>query len=152
MDSIGSRLGTTQTQDYVLLGVIGLALYVLYNVVSGVKATAAGVGAAYKGAQALAAPVANALAQAWLSMSPSYNSSMAVSGNVLWPDGTTTPVSQLSIKQDTLGNVYVSDGQGVLFQLQPSNAQGNWPAVQITDPSQIGQDLSTNFGVTGTGW
>ena len=54
MRSVGNRLGTTQTQDFVLLGAIALLGYVVYNIVSGVKAGAQAVGA---GAQA----VANAL-------------------------------------------------------------------------------------------
>lgn len=160
-NSVGSRLGTTQSQDFVLLALLALGGYVLYQVVQGVKATTQAVGTAasalYHGAQTLTSPIASALATAWVNMSPSMMSTMSVNGNVLWPDGTTTALSQLAVKQDNLGNVYVSDGQGLLFQLQPSNAQGNWPAIQITDPSQIGQApgsanaagaLPPDFGVT----
>lgn len=69
--------------------------------------------------------------------------SMSVLGNVLWPDSTQTPLAQLAVKQDTLGNVYVASPEnGLLFQLQPSDLHGNWPAVQITDPAQIGKSLS----------
>lgn len=142
MRSAGDYLGhTSPTQDIVLLGVLGVALYVVYQLVQGVKATAQGVataaGAVYHGTQVLTSPVAAGLASAWTAMTSAP--SMPLLGNVVWPDGTQTALSQLTLKQDNLGNVYASDGQGLLFQLQPSNAQGNWPAVQITDPSQIGQ-------------
>lgn len=45
-DSLGGRLGTTQTQDYVLLALLALGGYVIYQIVQGVKATGAAVGAA----------------------------------------------------------------------------------------------------------
>lgn len=151
--SVGSRLGTSQTQDYVLLGLIALGAYVVYQLVQGVKATTQAVGTAaqavYHGARTLSAPVATALASAWSSMSPSLLSTMTVQGNVLWPDGSSSPLSQLSVRQDTLGNVYVSDGKGLLFQLQPSDQHGDWPAVQVTDPAQIGTTLG---GATPGGW
>lgn len=35
--SVGGRLGTSQTQDLVLLAALGLGAYVIYTVVSGVK-------------------------------------------------------------------------------------------------------------------
>ncbi len=170
LPSAGSLLGTSKTQDFVLLGVLALAGYIVWQVVQGVKATAGLAGAAgsaiVKGAQTVTAPVAAALASAWNAMTAT--SSMPVLGNVLFPDGTLTPIAQLTVKQDSLGNVYVaSPANGLLFQLQPSNADGNWPALQITDPSQIGQAplqgappgsagsaaaADLNFGVTAGDW
>jgi hypothetical protein len=132
---------STPTQDLVLLGGLVLVGYVLYKVFGAVQATAAAAGVAgkavIKGAQVVTAPVAAALATAWSAMTSNPNISLL--GNVLWPDGTSTPIASLTVKSDTLGNVYVASPQnGLLFQLQPSDANGNWPAVQITDPSQIG--------------
>lgn len=48
MQSLGSRLGTTQTQDFVLLGGMVLVGYVLYNLILGIKTAGAGVVAAGK--------------------------------------------------------------------------------------------------------
>lgn len=48
MRSLGSHLGTTQTQDFVLLGAIALLGYVIYNAIAGVKAVGSGVVAAGK--------------------------------------------------------------------------------------------------------
>lgn len=159
MPSAGSLLGTSKTQDFVLLAALALGGYIVYQLVQGVRATAGAVGAvggaALAGAKALTAPVATALASAWLSMTSA--GSMPALGNVIFPDGTTTPLSQLTVKQDALGNVYVgAPASGLLFQLQPSDASGNWPALQITDPSQIGQAPGTldndNFGTTAGAW
>lgn len=46
MRSVGSHLGTTNTQDFVLLGIVALAGYVIYNLVQGVKTAADEVGTA----------------------------------------------------------------------------------------------------------
>lgn len=46
MANIGEKLGTTHTQDYVLLGFLALGGYVLYNVFSGVKTLGKGIAAA----------------------------------------------------------------------------------------------------------
>ena len=59
MRKVGDYLGTTQTQDWVLLGLIVLAGYVVFEVVKGVRATgqaAAAAGTAlYHGAQTVSA-------------------------------------------------------------------------------------------------
>lgn len=153
-DSLGERMGTTQTQDLILLGVLVIGGYLVYELIQGVKATTTALGTAatslYKGAQTVTAPVATALANAWMAMQPA--SGMSVLGNVIFPDGSQVPLSQLTVKQDSLGNVYVaSPASGLLLQLQPSDANGNYPAVQITDPSQIGtapaDTTSMDFGV-----
>jgi hypothetical protein len=44
--SVGESLGTSQTQDFVLLAGLGVAFYVIYQLVQGVKTTAHVVGAA----------------------------------------------------------------------------------------------------------
>lgn len=153
MASLGDSFGTSKTQDMVLLGVLVLGGYVVYQIFQQIKGLEAGVGkaagavagavrsgavATYKGAQVVTAPVSDALASAYEAMS--FAPALNVAGNVLFPDGTMTPLSQLPIKQDTLGNVYVNPPPTyTLWQLQPSDPQGNWPAVQITDASQIGQ-------------
>lgn len=145
MPSAREYLGdTSRTQDMVLLGVLALGVYIVYELVRGTKAAAGALGAAgaavYHGAQTITAPVATALAAAWNAMTLSPSMSANLQGNVIFPDGSKVPIGQLTVKQDTLGNVYVAaPANGLLLQLQPSNAQGDWPAVQITDPSQIGQ-------------
>lgn len=150
-ESVGARLGTSRTQDLVLLAALGVGAYVVYQVFKQLKGLEAGIGQAatltYQGAQTLTAPVASALASAWNSMQPA-GMAAGLQGNVIFPDGSQVPLSQLTVKQDALGNVYVAAPQtGLLLQLQPSNAQGNWPAIQITDPSQIGQAPSSGNAV-----
>lgn len=139
MPSIGQRLGTTDTQNYVLLGALALLGYVVYQAIKGVKTGAAVVGSAASALKSVTGAVAGELAKEWYDMKPTLNS--ALQGSVLFPDGSLVSIAQLDIREDINGNVYTSNGQGLLFQLQPSNAQGNWPAVQVTDPSQIGQTV-----------
>lgn len=146
MASAGSLMGTSKTQDLVLLAALGIGAYVIYQIFQQVKGLETGIGkgavAAYKGAQVLTTPVSSSLAAAYEAMT--FAPAIGVAGNVLFPDGTMTPLSTLPIKQDTLGNVYVNPPPSyTLWQLQPSDAHGNWPAVQITDPGQIGQTPGT---------
>lgn len=131
--NVSDRMGTSQTQDLVLLGALAVGFYVIYQIVQGVKQTAHVV-------QTVTAPVADGIAKAWIAMEGlgGGGSAMQPLGNVLFPDGTYTPIARLKVKSDTLGNVYVYQ-QGRLFQLQPSDINGDWPASEITDPSQIGK-------------
>jgi len=144
LKSLGSRSGTSQSQDYVLLGVLAIAGYIIYKIASAIPRIPDAI-------KPLTQPIADALATLWIAMIPASN--MPTLGNVIFPDGGKVPISRLTVKQDSLGNVYVASPQnGLLLQLQPSNAQGDWPAVQITDPSQIGQaPLQAELGVTNPG-
>lgn len=137
--NVGERMGTTTTQDIVLLGTLTLGAYLVYNIIQGFKKTAQFGQDIYKGLQTATMPISDAIAAAWIHMTGlSGGSSMKLLGNVLFPDGTYTPIGQLTVKSDALGNVYVYQ-QGRLFQLQPSDINGDWPASEITDLSQIGK-------------
>lgn len=61
MQSVGGRLGTTQSQDFLLLGALALAGYVLYNLVQGVKASANVVGAVAQGLTSTGAALGSGL-------------------------------------------------------------------------------------------
>lgn len=136
------RFGTSNSENMLLIAALGVGAYVVYKIFQQLQGLEAGVGKAatvvYQGAQIVTAPVSSALAAAWSAMT--LQPAMNVTGNVLFPDGSYTPLSQLALKQDTFGNVYVAPPPaGVLFQLQPSDINGDYPASQITDPSQIGK-------------
>lgn len=147
--SVGDRLGTSNTQDVLLLALVAVGGYVVYQIFQQLKGLehgiATGAKAVYAGAQTITAPAANAIAKAWsaMTLAPSMG---GVLGNVVFPDGTQTPLSQFTLKSDTLGNVYINDPQTrLLMQLQPHNQDGNWPAVPVTDPSQIGTSLAADM-------
>jgi hypothetical protein len=78
---------------------------------------------------AITAPVSSALANAWVSAtSPSP---MNVLGNVVFPDGSQTPLNQLDVRSDNqTGAVQVLSG-GHIYQLQSHDSNGNWPAMLI---------------------
>lgn len=118
------------TTDYLRIGAGVAAAYLLYQLVSKTPAAL----------KTATAPVAGAIASAWsaLTLSPV----LTVEGNILFPDGTSTPLAGQTVKTDSDGNVYVLN-QGGLYQLGQSDANGNWPASLVLDP---------NFGVTGTTW
>lgn len=155
-NSIGGRLGTSSTQDILLLALVAVGGYVVYKIFqqiqAGEQALVKGGQAVYSGAQTLTAPVSSALASAWSAMT--LQPSVAVQGNVVFPNGTQTPLSNFVVKTDTLGNVYINDAtSGLLYQLQPHDGNGNYPAIAITDPSQIGTNMgltSSNFPAGGT--
>jgi hypothetical protein len=105
------------------LGIGGLG-YILYKSVSGVAATAASATSA----------VSSAIAQAWLSL-PLFGlpAQMTVLGSVQLPNGALVPLSSLQsgqIRTDVSNNVY-ANVSGTIYQLSPSNAQGNYPATLI---------------------
>jgi hypothetical protein len=69
---------------------------------------------------------------------------MSVPGNVNLPNGQSFPVSSLTLRNDTQGNVYFQTIDGSVWQIASgSDASGNWSASIVPPP---------NFGVTGAGW
>lgn len=120
------------TSDLIKIGAVGLGVYFLYTFLSKKIPDAA---------KKATAPLSQAIANFWVSLTASPP--MPVLGDVILPDGTDIgPLSQFSVGKDSSGNVYIQSGADV-YQVQPSNAQGNWPATLVTAP---------DFGVTGTTW
>ena len=105
------------------LGLGGVA-YVLYKSVLAVPAAVS----------AATAPVSTAIADIWLSLPlVGLPANMTVLGSVLLPNGTLVPLSSLQpgqIRNDPNGNVLASVS-GQIYQLSPSNTQGNYPATLI---------------------
>ena len=105
------------------LGLGGVG-YILYKSYSGVSTAAATTTNA----------VSTGIADIWLSL-PYFGvgSNIQVLGSVQMPDGSLVPLSSLAqgkIRTDASNNVYANIN-GNLYQLSPSNAQGNYPATLI---------------------
>jgi hypothetical protein len=104
------------------LGVGGVG-YLLYKAWGGLSAA----GSAATNA------VSSAIANAWLSLPlVGLPPAMQVLGNVKLPDGTLVPLNSLSsgqIRQNS-NDVY-ANVSGTIYQLSPSDAQGNYPAAAI---------------------
>ena len=138
MASIGQRLGTSQTQDFVLLGALALAGYVVYNLISGVKKTAD-----------VAAAIAHAAAQAGQAVNDSVVSSLAKvytaatlppnivpTGTVRLPNGALLAAAQLpGMTFDPGSNSAGFTWLGTEYILTPGqyDAQGNLLATEMPD-------------------
>jgi len=105
------------------LGLGGVG-YLLYKSFSGVAATAS----------AATNAVSSGIADVWLSLPlVGLPAAMTVLGNVQLPNGSLVPLSSLQsgqIRTDANNNVY-ANVSGTIYQLSPSNAQGNYPATLI---------------------
>lgn len=83
----------------------------------------------------LPSSVAQGIANIWLSLPfVGLPPAMQVLGNVALPDGTLVPLNSLKSGQirtdNTTGNVYANVG-GNIYQLSPSDTQGNYPATLV---------------------
>lgn len=109
------------------LGIGGVG-YILYKSFAGVASTVAA------GAAAATNAVSTGIADVWLSLPlVGLPAQMTVLGNVQLPSGTQVPLSSLQsgqIRTDANNNVY-ANVSGMIYQLSPSNAQGNYPAILI---------------------
>ena len=79
----------------------------------------------------IAAPTANFIADLWLSLTlPAY---MVLQGNVKLPNGVLLPLQNADVREypEGSGKVYLNLG-GTFYQLQPSDTDGNWPAVLLS--------------------
>jgi len=115
------------------LGIGGVG-YVLYKSFTGVASTVA------TGAAAVTNAVSSGIAKAWLSLPfVGLPAQMTVLGSVLLPSGALVPLSSLQsgqIRTDANENVY-ANVYGMIYQLSPSNDQGNYPATLI-GPAPVG--------------
>lgn len=62
----------------------------------------------------------------WLTLPPA----LVLNGNLSLPDGSLVPLSSADIRQNG-ANVVVAEYSGHFYQLQPSDSDGNWPAILI---------------------
>ena len=119
-------------EGVLLLAGLGIGGYLLYELFQGAKAVvkaAADVGkAVYSGAQTVTSPVSTGIADVILKLT--QQPAMNVPGNVIYPDGTAAPLSQLKVFSGNDGNVYVKD-RGSTWRLSPSDADGDWPATYV---------------------
>lgn len=103
---------------------IGGVGYVLYKMWGGISSAGSGVTNA----------VSSAIANAWLSLPlVGLPPAMQVLGNVKLPSGTLVPLNSLSsgqIRTDASNNVY-ANVSGTIYQLSPSDSQGNYPAMLV---------------------
>jgi hypothetical protein len=129
-----SRVGT-DFEVVAVLAVVGVGGYLLYKAVQGVTAAVGAVGSAaasvgkavYSGAQTVTAPVSNFVAKVIYTPGPPMN----VPGNVIFPDGTSAPVSSYSVINGSDGGVYIKD-RGSTWRLGQSDPDGDWPATYVS--------------------
>lgn len=136
--SIGAKLGTTRTQDIVLLGALGLAAYVVYNLITGVKKTA-DMAASIAHAAAMAGQqindnVVNGLAQVWVAAR--FPPNIVPSGAIRLPNGALVPASRIAqLTFDSAQNLGYFNYLGVDYQITPQqwDNQGNLIANEVPD-------------------
>ncbi len=125
-----------KAETLLIFGAVAGGLYIAYQLVQGLKDAGAEVAdtvgnvgkAIYHGAQVITAPVADVLAWWWMLDDPPGAGGLL--GNVVFPNGQQSPLSSYKIKTDKNGSVYINSGSSV-YQLQPSDSNGNWPAVPV---------------------
>lgn len=103
------------------IGVILAGAYLLwrmFSVTSGVVTSATG-------------SVAGAAVSLWNTLTSWPGDTMPLLGNVVLPSGQQVPLSSLNIRTDNAGHVFINLS-GATYQLQPSDASGNWPAVAVS--------------------
>jgi hypothetical protein len=106
-----------KAKDVLVFGAVGIGLYYIYKAVSGVSnAVTGGVSAATCG-------ISSGIASLF-SPGPS---TMNVQGNVIFPNGAQVALSSLQVSCG--GTVQY---QGGVYQLSPSDSNGNYPATQIS--------------------
>jgi hypothetical protein len=115
--------------DLLMWGLVGLALYFVYQAVTGVT------GAVGSAVSAAGNAVGSGVANFWLSLTGSPP--IGITGTVMFPGGAESPLSNYPLKTDAAGNVYLQAGAGnQVYQLQPwtYDAAGNvvYPAVAVS--------------------
>lgn len=118
-----------KASDLILYGALAIGAYLVYQAIAPLLQ---GVGSAASALATGASTAINAtstgIANLWVSLTQA--APINVLGNVVFPNGAAVPISQMPVRTDASGNVYVNSG-GVTYQLQPSDANGNWPAVAV---------------------
>lgn len=106
-----------------LLGVAGIGVYYVYKAISGATNLASNA------VNAATCSISSGIADFWNSLT--LNSCvMATQGNVVLPNGAQVALSSLPVGTNCSGT-YVQY-QGGVYQLSPSDSNGNWPATQVS--------------------
>lgn len=136
--SVGTRLGTSSTQDLVLLGLLGLGAYIAYNIIQGVKKTAKTAtdiaNAAAAAGQQVQDSVATSLAK--LYVAAALPSAITPTGAIRLPNGALIPASQIGrLTFDPSQNVGLFNYMGIDYQITPQqwDSQGNLIATEVPD-------------------
>lgn len=148
-DSLGSVLGTSQTQDYVLLAALAVVGYVIYQAVQGIKTVAGGVGSAAAAVSAGFTATGNAIgsglyslfgpsdAQALGSMTylmvnfPDGNRH-AVPGNSIGPTGLFQWTGYPPGSQPLLTLQLVKDSSGAWYATAPPTNDNSQPLIDVS--------------------
>jgi hypothetical protein len=104
------------------IGIAGVG-YLLYRFASKIP----------QAASAATNAVSQGIANIWLSLPVvGLGSGQTILGNARLPDGTLVPLNNLigRLRQDDTGNTYANIS-GTIYQLSPSDAQGNYPAALL---------------------
>lgn len=104
-------MNAKDTVNLAILAAVGFGLYKLLNKLPQVTA-----------------PLSAGIANLWVSLTG--QPPMIVLGSVVFPDGNTAALSSLEVRADASGSAFVKYA-GHVYQLQPSDANGNWPAVLV---------------------
>lgn len=144
MSSIGERLGTSKTQDFVLLGAIALVGYVIYNLVTAAKAGVAAVGAGAQAVSSALTSTGNAIGSGLYSLfGPSDAQTLGETTflTVSFPDGKhAVPSSAVNPDGSFIWTGYPSGTQQPVTYQLVKDASNQWYAT-----------LNTDFGVTNPG-
>lgn len=149
--SLGKHLGTSRSQDFVLLAALALGGYIVYQIVQGVKKTSETIGAAVDQFNQLAttagesATSAIAKVYAAATLPPPIHPTGSVN---LQPSGLILPTAQISpMVFDASDNQAYFVYQNALYSVAPGavDAQGNYLA-------QIVPDMPDWGNTTQTGW
>ena len=100
-------------RDIGTLGLMAGLAYAIYKLAPGFS----------KATNATADVIANFYT--WATLPPA----MVVQGNLSFADGSLVPLSMVDVRQQ--GNLVVASYAGHFYQLSPSDASGNWPAMLI---------------------
>ena|ERR1051325_672230 len=112
-----------KTTDLLQIGLLGAVAYLLYKGFNFAKDTA------NQATDAVAQKIVD-----WFGLLPAPSTMYRdLLGNILFPGNIRVPLSQFSgqVKTDSDGNVFVRYA-GFVWQLSPSNANGDWPATRVS--------------------
>lgn len=125
-----------KTEHILAIGLVGVGLYVVYQLVQGVKAVGSGVasaagaagkavvGAAQDVAQPISSAIADTIVAAWKTWDWATGANMVPSGNVVMPDGTVIPLGQLGVVSYNNQYNLAQFSYGGLAYVIPQNPNG----------------------------
>jgi hypothetical protein len=130
-------LDLDRPESFLNIAAIIAGAFLLYNLIKGFKFIGQAASSGYQAGVTAATPISAPIAAVAVGLQnlawKVLGQNISLTGNVLLPDGTYIAMNsgKVAIALNSDGNTYATVGDGHIYQMQPSDINGDWPLTLV---------------------